>query len=321
MWTAKARSIVLLDGLNPAYFRSAAAAPEHPVLLPAIEAIDFRFMGLNTQVLHLQFWLLAAGFVGALVALLHDVVRPLVLWPVIAAIVFAPAFAYQAATAYADVPLAIFFALAGVCGWRWLALSEPTALGLLALFAAASSATKFEGLVFAGSLLLVLTAVVAASSRRRAAATAAVGVVALVGVVPWRIWMAANEVAPYHSIAGLDAATLWARLDRIPASVWALTREMLDPTSWLLLVPIGLASVALAVASGERRGSLLALGTVLFVIAGLTMIYWLTPLAFDVHLQTSADRVVAAPVLLLASLTPVLLDAAIERPAVRRGGA
>ena len=53
MWTAKARSIVLLDGLDPGYFRTAASVPEHPLLLPVIEAIDFRFMGLNEQVLHL----------------------------------------------------------------------------------------------------------------------------------------------------------------------------------------------------------------------------------------------------------------------------
>jgi hypothetical protein len=317
MWAAKARSIVLLDGLDPAYFRTAALVPEHPLLLPVIEAIDFRFMGLNEQVLHLQFWLLVAGFLGALVALLRDVVPPLVLWPALAAILFAPAFAYQAATAYADVPLAIFFALAGVCAWRWLALSDRWALRLLALFAAATSATKFEGLVFVGALLLVLVLLIASSSRRRAALTAAVGLVALVGVVPWRLWMAAHDVEQYHSIAkGLDAETLWSRLDRVPTAAWALVREMLDPSSWLLLVPLALAAAVLAIAARERHARGLALGTGFVIICALTAIYWLTALPFEFHVE-SASRVVVAPVLLLAALTPVLLGAAIDRRGAR----
>jgi hypothetical protein len=320
MWTAKARSIVLLDGLDPGYFRTAALVPEHPLLLPAIEAIDFRFMGLNEQVLHLQFWLLVVGFLGALVALLRDVVRPLVLWPVLAAILFAPAFAYQAATAYADVPLGIFFALAGVCAWRWLALSEPWALGLLALFAAATCATKFEGLVFVGALLLVLVLLIASSSRRRAALTAAVGLVALVGVVPWRLWMAAHDVEQYHSIAeGLHPDTLWSRIDRVPTAVWALLREMLDPSSWLLLVPVALAAAALATSAHERRAAALALGTGFVILCALTAIYWLTSLPFEFHVE-SAPRVVVAPVLLLAALTPVLLGAAIDRPGANGSG-
>jgi hypothetical protein len=318
MWTAKARSIVLLDGLDPGYFRTAALVPEHPLLLPVIEAIDFRFMGLDEQVLHLQFWLLLAGFLCALVALLRDVVPPLALWPVLAAILFAPAFAYQAATAYADVPLALFFALAGVCAWRWLALGERWALGLLALFAAATCATKFEGLVLVGSLLLVLVLLIASSSRRRAALTAAVGLVALMGVVPWRLWMAAHDVHQYHSIAqGLDPGTLWSRLDRIPAAVGALLREMLDPSSWLLLVPVAVAAAALA--ARERRAGALALGTAVVIVCALTAVYWVTALPFEFHVE-SAPRVVVAPVLLLASLTPVLLGAAIDRRDARGSG-
>ncbi len=320
MWTAKARSIVLLDGLDPSYFRTAALVPEHPLLLPTIEAIDFRFMGLDEQVLHLQFWLLVAGFLGALVALLRDVVPPLALWPVLAAILFAPAFAYQAATAYADVPLALFFALAGVCAWRWLALGEHRALGLLALFAAATCATKFEGLVLVGALLLVLVLLIAASSRRRAALTAVVGLVALVGVLPWRLWMAAHDVHQYHSIGqGLHPETLWSRLDRIPTAVWALLREMLDPSSWLLLVPVAVAAAALAFATRERRASALALGTAVVIVCALTAVYWVTALPFEFHVE-SAPRVVVAPVLLLASLTPVLLGAAIDDRDARGGG-
>jgi hypothetical protein len=56
--------------------------------------------------------------------------------------VFAPAVVYHAATAYADVSLGIFFALAAVCAWRWLVLGERQALRLLALFAAGASPSR-----------------------------------------------------------------------------------------------------------------------------------------------------------------------------------
>jgi len=44
---------------------------------------------------------------------------------------------------------------------------------------------------------------------------------------------------------------------------------------------------------------------------------WLTALPFDFHIE-SAPRVVSGPVLLLASLTPLLLTAAIDRRGARR---
>ena len=49
------------------------------------------------------------------------------------------------ASALADIPVAIMFALSGVFAWRWLVDSDALALGCFALFAAAAYATKFEG--------------------------------------------------------------------------------------------------------------------------------------------------------------------------------
>jgi hypothetical protein len=94
---------------------------------------------------------------------------------------------------------------------------------------------------------------------------------------------------------------------------------MLDPSSWLLLVPVAVAAAVLAIAARERRASVLALGTALLIVCALTAVYWLTELPFEFHVE-SAPRVVAAPVLLLASLTPVLLGAAIDHRDARGSG-
>ena len=58
MWTMKAKAITLLGGLDPGVL---AGVPYHhlhldyPLLLPAVEAMGFRFMGsIDTQVIHLQ---------------------------------------------------------------------------------------------------------------------------------------------------------------------------------------------------------------------------------------------------------------------------
>jgi hypothetical protein len=267
-----------------------------------------------TQILHLQFWLLLAGFVAALAELLRGLVAPLVLWSTLAAVVFAPAVAYQAATAYADVPLGIFFALAAVCAWRWLVLGERQALRLLTLFAAATLATKFEGAIYAGALFLTLIPLAARASLRRAVETGAAALVALVGVLPWRAWMTANEVAGHHSVEqSLDVGLLWSRLGRVPLALGSLVREIVDPTSWVLLVPLALASAALAArASTERKGIALLFGTAVLALAGLVAVYWMTPLPFEFHLSTSAPRVIIALVLLFAAFTPLLLTEALE---------
>lgn len=313
MWTAKARALVLLDGLSTDYFARAASTPEHPLLLSALEAIDFRFMGFDTRILHLQFWLLLVGFVGSLVALLQDRVRAVVLWPSLLALILAPALAYQTATAYADVPLGIFVALAGICAWRWLVAAEGGALALLALFSAAACATKFEGAIYVGALMLTVIVLASLASRRQAALAGAVAMVSLVGIVPWRLWMWHHGIAQYHSVGGsLDARLLLSRADRLPIALTRFVRELLDPTSWLLLVPLALAAAVLAgIHATWRRGAGLFLGTGTVVLLALSGVYWLTPLPFRFQLDTSAPRVIIGLALLCGAFLPVLLTEAL----------
>jgi hypothetical protein len=313
-WIPKAKSIVLLHGLDGRFFAAPTTAnADYPLLLPSIEATDFRFMGaFDMQVVHLQFWLLLVAFLGALPALLRDQVRPTLLRFAVVVLACAPSLALHAESAYADVPLAVFVALAGVAGWRWLVLRDRAALGLLAVFAAAALATKVEGRIFVGALVVTLAALAARDSVRRSAEVLGAGVgAALVGLLPWSIWLHMHHIhGAYHAELG----DLGRHVDRIAPSLGSLLGHGLDPLQWLVVVPTGLAALLLAYRYGaERRTAAFVASTFLVSLGLLVVTYWATSYPFEWHLRTTADRVVIAPVLLVAALTPVLLESALRR--------
>ena len=312
-WIPRAKSIVLFGGLNSHFLAAPATSnPDYPLLLPSVEATDFRFMGgFDTQVLHLQFWLVLVAFLGALPALLRDQVRPTLLRFAVVVLACAPSLALHAESAYADVPLAVFVALAGVLGWRWLVLHDGTALPLLVVFAAAAIATKVEGRLFVAALVATLAFLAARESLRRSGEVLAAGVAAaLVGLLPWSIWLHVHGIhGAYHP----ELAGLGRHVDRIGPSVVSLLGRGLDPLQWLLVVPTGLAALLLTYRCGaERRTAALVAATFLLSLCLLVATYWATSYPFEWHLQTTADRVVIAPVLLLAALTPVLLESVLR---------
>ncbi|HEX6701909.1 MAG TPA: hypothetical protein VF101_14375 [Gaiellaceae bacterium] len=308
-WTPRAQSLVLLNGLDSHFLHAPSTPnPDYPLLLPSIEATVFRFMGhFDTRLIHLQFWLVVVAFLGALVALLRDQVRPAVLRAAVVAIACAPALASNAESAYADVPLGVFVALAGVLGWRWLVLGEESALHLLVVFAAAAAATKVEGRLFVGALFVALAVLAARDSLRRSGrCVAAAAVAGAIGILPWSVWTHVHNVhGAYHA----DLRGLAGHADRLPPTLATLIGHAVDPLEWLLLVPAALAAVVLAYRfAGERRTPSLATLAFVLSLSFLVATYWATSYVFEAHLRTSADRVVVAPVLLAAALTPVLLE-------------
>jgi hypothetical protein len=309
-WTPKAKSFVLFDGLDVRYFQTTAPNSDYPILVPALEAIDFRFMGgFATQVLHVQFFLLVVAYAGSLFELLLPRSRAVFVWALVATIVVAPSLGIQAAYALADVPLAVFFSIAGVFAWIWLEEDDPRALALMAVFGAAALAAKNEGALFVGTLfavMLVLT--VFAKSWRKALITLAAGVVALVAVVPWRLWAHAHHLTNYYAGSAFSID----HIDRVPVAAARLVRESLDPTSWLALLPLALAAAVLAwIYGGARRGPLLVFAMLTLPFVELVLVYWATSLPFDYDLNTTARRVIMSPLLFAAVLSPLLLEQAV----------
>jgi hypothetical protein len=314
-WTPKARALAELGGLDERWFTSPDVLnPDYPLLLPAVEAIGFRFTGYETRLLDLQAWLLLVGFALAAVELLRPRARAVAIGIVLAMVAAAPSVWFQTAAAQADVPLAVFVALGGVLAWIWIEERDAGALALAAVLAAAAASTKAEGIAFAAALMAVTAALLLLRGRRRGAlATVGAGAAGLaVALVPWRLWLASVDVENQASLGRADDVE---RLGRVPTATVRVLWELVDPTAWLLLVPL---AVVLAVLSLRRErhdaAALLVGGVVALGVVALVVAYWTSPFELDFHLSRSARRVVMPLVLLAAALTP-LLSAAGGRPA------
>ena len=218
-WTPKARALAELGGLDERWFTGADVLnPDYPILLPAIEAIGFRFTGYETRLLDLQSWLVLCGLMLALVELLRPRSRGLALGAVLAMLVAAPSVGLQAAAAQADVPLAAFLALSAVLAWIWVEERDHGALALASLFGAAAAATKVEGIAFAAAVLGVAAALTLLRGRTRDAALTAGAAALAIGVatVPWRLWLASVDIGSQAGLGRTD--DLGSRLGRIPVA-------------------------------------------------------------------------------------------------------
>src|SRR5205814_10167854 len=95
IWALKGHALYSFGWADPAVFAGHAyrfANLDYPLLLPSLEAIDFRAMGaFDTRIVHVQFLLFLVAALLALVALLRDVVPPLLLWVSVLALASAPA--------------------------------------------------------------------------------------------------------------------------------------------------------------------------------------------------------------------------------------
>ena len=327
-WTAKARVIYLFHGLAPSILSTApyyAMNPDYPTLLPAVEASDFTFIGsIDTRVIHLQFWLLFAATVVALVQLLTPRGR-VVGWTTAALVAVTPAVQVLTASALADIPVALFFAFSGLFAHRWLVDRDAVALRLFALFAAGALATKFEGRIYVSALAVVLLVQVIRFARDRLVPTLAACAVALVGIVPWSIWVGRHHIRGIFltSLKDRISVELIHHIGRIPLSLAALLRYAITPMQWLLPTAAVALAIVIAVRSTDRRVTLeLIGGTLVLIIAGLVFVYWATPLDPTWHLRQSGTRVISGPILFAVFLLPALLGepvaSAVRRASVRR---
>jgi hypothetical protein len=204
-WTTKAKAIHYFGGLDREIFAT-IHAPTYPLFVPTLEGMAFAFMGAaDTITLHVQFWLLAAGFVFAVAAVLRPHVPLALLWPFLALLLVMPEFLRRAIQPTADWTLNYFFALAALCLALWVTRRRE-AWPLLAsgILLAGALSTKRAGVLLAGC---VLVGAAAATWRERGHAWPRLGVVgaaAFATTVPWRLWVSEHAVAvePVRAAAG-----------------------------------------------------------------------------------------------------------------------
>ncbi|MGH3131540.1 MAG: hypothetical protein ACRDNX_12035, partial [Gaiellaceae bacterium] len=322
-WLPKAKAIALFGGLDTgpggvtSYFH-----PDYPPLVPALDAVAFRFMdGLHASLLPVQEWVAAAAFLAALAGLLARRVPPGVLWPSLALVALSPAFSRWIGVALADLPLALLFALAGVAVALWLADGQPGHVALAATLLAAAALTKIEGRSLGLTLAAITTLASIRALRARWPGLLVLFAVPILATLPWRRWLAANDVhvgADYRFRDALDPGFLLDRIDRFERTIADLPGYLVGGDDWLVVLPLALVAAVLVARRAPALALLLA-GTPLAVVAGLVVVYWVSPVPVEHYIDTSAERTVLSPLLFAGSLLPIALAALLApSPALAR---
>jgi hypothetical protein len=265
--------------------------PDYPLWWSVVSSIDAQAVGdLDVRAMCAQLALLTVAFVGAVARLLWDCVRPTVLAGSLLLLALSPELWRQVQGGVADLPLALYLALGVVAGARWLQ-TEERFHGVLATFAlAVALQVKTEALPEVAALV-----VVGALFARRLALAG----FALVAALPWLLWRWAHEVP---SRAELE----FTRIERVPDALRAVAEHVLDPTEWLVIVPL---AIVLALLTRQPK-VLLVPGALLAVVLAA---YWIDRDEIGFVLATSAYRVVDPLVLCAAVLVPLLAEAFLQQ--------
>jgi hypothetical protein len=319
IWALKGHALYALGWADPVVFAGASyrfANLDYPLLLPSLEAVDFRAMGVfDTRLLHVQFMLVLLATVLALFGLLRDRVPSLVLWLSLFALALAPAVFDQLLTAYADLPLALVFGVGTGAAGRWVITNERWALALAAFCFAGTLLTKNEGSLFVLAVFLGLLA--AAHGRWRALAVAAGMDVVL--LLPWRIYVHSHHLRDVNYSLGdsFDYEHVHSRLGVGPIAFRTLAAQMLDPAHWGLLMPIFVALLVAALLAGLRALPLFALVWTVVAWLGLSWIYVISHFEYSSYLDSTKERVVASIVVGSGALVPLLAAESWTRLSVR----
>jgi hypothetical protein len=308
IWALKGHALYSLGWADPVVFGGSEyrfANLDYPLFLPSLEAIDFRVMGaFDTQLVHLQFLFLFAAALAALATLLRDRVPTPLLCFAVAAIAVAPDVFDQLLTAYADLPLALVFAVGLAAAGRWLVTNERWSLTLATLCFGGALLTKNEGTLFVVATFVALFAV--AYGRWRALAVAAAADVLV--LLPWKLYVRVHDLHDINYSLGdtFDWGHVSGRLGVGHIAFRELADEMTDPLQWGLLAPLFVLVLVLAVVAGARRLSVFAAVWALLSWLGLSWIYVISHYEYSSYLSSTQDRVVASLVLGAAALTPLL---------------
>ena len=317
-WVPKAKVIYFDGGIQNSSFMSLFNA-RYPLFIPALQAIDFRFMGsANAPELAVQYWFLYAGFALTAASILRRLVPAWLAWLFVALTGVIPELDGRVLGAQADWALDLQFALAALLAVAWLRLRELWALAALGIVLAALIATKQEGLLLAGSLYAGLAAATFRDWRRTWPPLLGAGLAAYALNVPWRIWWSTHHLV--ESTLPTQAAIsniIHGRL-RFEASVSLAVRILFSYPMWLLFLPLALAAAALAttVYGEARRTAILFLVTTATAFAGFTYVLLLLdpPNLDERQSSTPIPRASGSIILLATVLAPTLIAPLLRRP-------
>jgi hypothetical protein len=313
-WTLKAKFLYGHGGLVSGAFDtrtlSAYYLPSHreyPIGLPSIEAFDFHLMGgADPLLIHVQFVVLAAAFAGTVWSLLRHRVGALLLVPALLLFAVSPGLHTQILSAYADAPIACLWAAAALAFGLWLLEDGDDRLILGAVLAAGALALKQEGIVLDAALFAVVAA--ALTLRRSAPAARRFGVAAgcvVLSAVPWQLWVRHHHL--HDADIGPSAGRMARQAHTLPEIAHRLGAELL----WLRWPGVvALAVLAAGLLLLRQRDPLAAgyLALLALSMAGVAAVYWNARVPIHGLLTQSAQRTVAAPIVLSVAAMPLLVS-------------
>jgi hypothetical protein len=316
-WMTKAKAIYYFGGIDTSIFRQ--TWPSYPLLVPALAAMNFRFMGAaDTTALGVQWWLLAVGLVWAVPGLLRRIAPPRLTWLFLAFFVALPQFDDRLLSRTADWPLDIFFALAACAALGWVVTKEAWLLPVFGLSLAAVLVTKREGQLLAVCLVVAMLA--AGGFRRRSTWLAVLGVavLAFLPAILWRIWWTSRHLPTDQPPGGIIHAT-FSNLSYAPQAFDLVARLLFDYRLWLAATPVALAAAVLCLGLRDRRPAIFFLVAFIVGFIGWSWENWAFvtegfPITRDPSLNPTI-RTVASLVLLSIVSAPVLLGQLIAQRA------
>lgn len=303
-WSKKAVDLFYNSGLRPELYAegpSQVISADYPVLFSALQAAVYRAMGsLDTQLVHVQIWLIYIGFFWTVAGILASRGRPLAWVPPLLALAVIPGFIVdQLYSGDADVPTALFIGLGLLLLTIYVNERSPASLAFGSLFLAVAASIKNEGTMACVIAFFAATVVAAFARRWRSAAGLVVAALATaaIAIVPWRIWLAVHgihaDTVQVTPATLLDFGFLADRADRLMPSIDSLLRELTKDAMWLYLPALFLAVALAGLAVRRVRPS--AAIYLLFCVgyfAALVWAYSMSTHPLDWHLGTSAYRVV-----------------------------
>jgi hypothetical protein len=282
--------------------------PDNPLWWSAILNTDLRFVGgIDLRAVNGELAFLLIGFVSATARLLWGWVRPWILLPALLLVASAPELLRQTQGGDADVPLAIYLALAILAAVGWLRSRSGFALVLFVAFAATAIAIKSEGIL---ELALDLAIVSAAGwrARRRLLSLWAAAIGAVATSLPWFVWRSVHDVP---NVFNLRNAVSVSYLDRhtylLHGALRILRHHFTSVREWSLIVFLTIALCLVGLVRDRRAEWLAPAGFLVLSYLLFVWISWADPEgAF--RLMASAYRYVTPPIVLAGVFLPLLAE-------------
>lgn len=321
-WLVRAKAVYYFHGFSTGLSGIGTYWPHsfvsYPMLMPVLTATSFHFMGsAQTVLLPLQQSIVVIAFFGSVVTLLSSHVPRWILYPSLSMLLVAPGYWHRVIFVLPDLTLAYFVTLAGVAGILWLEEQRGAWLVLGALFVAAATLTKAEGLGLAGGMALVVIGAGYAMYGIRGLRS----VVLLVGslfILPWYHWLSSHGLplsSGEYSFGDLFQPHLLSEdFWKLRYALASMQRWVFDGSEWLLIP--ALIAATLVLVSTTRRAIVAAVAAWLVAaFSAIAAVYWVGKLEVHSYVAYSMTRITTVLPIVAGTMIPLLLGLAIEHRA------